>query len=123
MGKVGRPTVITDSWYKKLKALNVDVRTRRGHLNKHYETVAWVIIKDLDFNNKNFLFVIDKNNGEIVKFKSSIFEQLGRICEEFGEDTMIEVTKVICEDALSHNLTVKQWQKHLMNIRKKLRTI
>jgi hypothetical protein len=49
-------------------------------------------------------------------------QQVGRIRDEYGEETALEVVKIISKDALKF-MSIKQWEQHLIKVRQKLKEI
>lgn len=105
--KVGRPRKINNEYFKMLRTLYPDIKTRRGILNKYYETVALQVIGKM----KDTTFIIDESKQV---FKASILSEIGRLENE--EDIKI-VARYICNRAKKEKKTIHQWVNIIRFIR------
>ncbi len=104
--KRGRPPIMDPKEYLFIQQLWSDhIETRRGLLNKHYETEAFGIIKKMqDEGIRGLEFISDPIKG---KSKWGILRELGR----FDEETIRDFAPALCE-AQKHpdtKRTVRQW--------------
>jgi hypothetical protein len=112
--KRGRPPVMSNAEYLHSRALWSDrIETRRGLLNKHYEIIAFGIIREMISNGITGLeFISDpikeKNNWGVLR-------ELGR----FDEESIRIMAPAICEAQKQpdYKRTVHEWGDYLRGYR------
>ena len=105
--KLGRPNKTLDNndtfneWVSKM-GLSNDTKSERLKINNYYVAVAQGALEDENGNNSidgEFDFIIAVNdNLEIVCFKRTILQELGRLKDE---EVIKGVARVICQSKLS----------------------
>ena len=109
--KRGRPPVISPAWAEALKQIYPDVTTRRGILNKVYETMGLRVVKGMvDAGEKGLEYLDDP-----IKEKASfgILRELGK----YPADEIPELARYICQKQKETPRTIRYWEMILRKAR------
>lgn len=109
----GRPPVMPHELWTGFQRFFPEIRTRRGMLNKHYETEALAVIKDMIAEGVQGLEYIDNEKEE--KLNSGVLRELGKLNPE--DIRLYAVALCEAQKKPETKRTIRQWEYFLRDLR------
>ncbi len=107
----GRPPVMDLTEFTMLKQVYYEVTTRRGCLNKHWESQGFAAVKGLiDEGVKGLEYLADPVKATV---NAGILCELGRFDLQTGRELALH----ICQEQLKNKRTVREWAHILKTAR------